>query len=398
MKKITLYTYIGLMSISVILILIFANENLVYEWGDIVNSLLSGNGYTYLNRPTAYMPPLYPLCIALFKYLFGDFGIKLLHAFFFAFTYVIFLKLLTIVLKINSIKTNINSSPKIIHLLLPFLFFLYPPVTFGYLNVSIFPLSTLLFISYIYLLAQLYIEFKISFLIKIGIISALLTLSRSEFIYIGPLTLIIYVFLLKLKLTKKVIGGLVTYLIILFLTVSPWIIRNKLILGEPALSTAKYYNLWRGNNLIQSTIPINPEEYYTQINFYTEFTEIQQEKFLKFDFEKYVKENKIHFITGVIKKMRNFYFSYYPNAEYHGKLSKYLFIPWGLIIIILLFILIQNRKIKQNPLNIILIFMFVIYGLIHGLTQVLPRYNLQFLIPFIVIIYSQYLAIQNAKK
>lgn len=42
--------------------------------------------------------------------------------------------------------------------------------------------------------------------------------------------------------------------------------------------------------------------------------------------------------------------------------------------------------------------MFIIYGLIHGMTQVLPRYNLQFLIPVIVIIYSQYLVTQNSKK
>lgn len=388
---IKLHLYELLLILMSLTIFFLINSKLVYEWGDIVQSLLSGKGYMYLNRPSAYMPPLYPLCLTLFIYLFGSLGVNLLHTILFVFTYIIFVNLLKQLLKFkfyNSIDNRIIN--KTIYFI-PLFFFLYPPVIYGYLNVSIFPLSTLLFLTFIFLLSKIYIEFSIKTLILLGLISGLLTLSRSEFLYIGPFVLFVYVILLKAKFSRNFLLGMLLYFITLLLTISPWLIRNKMTLGQPVLSTAKYYNLWRGNNLDQSTIPINPEEYYTNINFYNNYTELQQEAFLKLEFEKYIISNKKHFFIGIIKKMRNFYFSFYPNSEYHGKYSRYLFIPWMLILGALIFKLINSRRIIFNPFNLILLFIFILYGIIHGLTQVLPRYNLQFLIIFITIFYSNYL-------
>ena len=178
------------------------------------------------------------------------------------------------------------------------------------------------------------------------------------------------------------------HLIGALLVLTPWIVRNKITLGEPIISTAKYYNLWRGNNKFHYTIPITPEAYYKNLNLNQVFTEVEQEKFLKIEFEKYVKENPSHFILGVFKKIRNYVFSYYPiinSDDYHGKLMQYLFIPWAIILLITTFLFYKSVKLKKSPIILTMIFFYFAYSGVHGLTQVLPRYNLQFLIPFLII-------------
>ena len=374
--------------ISSTLIFIFSNNKLVYEWGDIVDSLLSGKGYTYLNRPSAYMPPLYPMCLTLFIYMFGGIGVKLLHTILFIGSYFIFIKILQSVERITFSK---SAKISIGHIFIPFLFFLYPPVLFGYLNVSIFPLSTLLFLSFVYILAQILLELKISYFVFLGIISGLLTLSRSEFLYLGPFILVFYFYFMKLNFSVSLGRKYLIFLFSFILVVTPWIVRNKIELGHAVLSTAKYYNLWRGNNGNQSTIPITPEEKFSNIDFYHTYSEVEQESFLKKHFDNYIVNNKGEFIIGVIKKLRNFYFSYYPNSVYHGDFAQYLFVPWVAVLFLVIYNIVRFRKEILNPFNKVILFIFIIYGFVHGLTQVLPRYNLQFLIVFIVVLYSSYI-------
>jgi 4-amino-4-deoxy-L-arabinose transferase-like glycosyltransferase len=381
--------------ISVIIVL-FVNNELIYEWGDIVNSILNKHRYFYLNRPSAYMPPLYPILIAIFKTIFSSYGVNILHATLFSATYYIFTNLLVEILAILGLSSMWEvEKTKLIILITPLAFFFYPPVAFGYFNVSVFPVSTFLFISYMYLLALIYNNPKFKYFFFIGLVAGLLTLARSEFYYVGFAILVIYLALLYRGINKQILHKILGYLLGLLIVVGPWLIRNKVELGEPVLSTAKYYNLWRGNNLVESTIPITPESYYKNVDLYGSFTEVEEEKFLKTEFEKYVKENQTHFAFGVLKKMRNYFFSYYPkktdNDFYHGSLFHYLFIPWSIILLITFVLFIRDKLIRTNPFFLTLIASYLIYTCIHGLTQVLPRYNLQNLIIFIVIIYSVYL-------
>jgi 4-amino-4-deoxy-L-arabinose transferase-like glycosyltransferase len=249
------------------------------------------------------------------------------------------------------------------------------------------------------LLALIYNNPKFKYFFILGLVAGLLTLARSEFYYVGFAILVIYLLLFYKGLNKKILHNLFGYVLGLLIVVGPWLIRNKIELGEPVLSTAKYYALWRGNNLIQSTIPITPESYYKNIDFYSDFTEVEEEKFLKFEFEKYVKENKSHFVKGVLKKMRNFFFSYYPktsgNDFYHGSLFHYLFIPWCIILFATFISFIRDKFISTNSYFLTLIASYFIYTCIHGLTQVLPRYNLQYLIIFIIILFSSFIRYQS---
>jgi 4-amino-4-deoxy-L-arabinose transferase-like glycosyltransferase len=346
------------------------------------------------------MPPLYPILIAIFKTFFYSYGVNILHATLFSATYYVFTNLLVEILAIlDLINMWETKKTKLIVLLTPLAFFFYPPVAFGYFNVSVFPVSTFFFISYIYLLALIYNNPKFKYFFIIGLIAGLLTLARSEFYYVGFAILIIYLVLLYRGLNKKILYNIFGYVLGLLIVVGPWLIRNKIELGEPVLSTAKYYNLWRGNNLIHSTIPITPESYYSKIDLHTDFTEVEEEKFLKIEFEKYVKENKTHFVLGILKKMRNFFFSYYPktsaNDFYHGSLFHYLFIPWCIILFITFISFIRDKFVRTNSYFITLIASFFIYTCIHGLTQVLPRYNLQYIIIFIIILFSVFIRYQS---
>jgi 4-amino-4-deoxy-L-arabinose transferase-like glycosyltransferase len=351
------------------------------------------------------MPPLYPLLIALFKSIFSEYGVGILHTVLFGATYYLFTLLLKeIVMILGLSKLLEQNKTQWIILLAPLTFFLYPPIAYGYLNVSVFSVSTFLFISFIYLIALIHNSRKTKYFLFLGFVAGFLTLARSEFYYVGFGILLVYLILQFRRVSIFFLKSIFIYVLGLIIVVGPWLIRNKLALGEPVLSTAKYYNLWRGNNLAQTTIPITPEAYYSHINFYTQFTELEQEQFLKVEFEKYVKENKSHFFVGILKKMRNFFFSYYPKSGpnykgdfYHGNLLHYLFIPWCIILFISFFFLIKDKVVRNHPYFLTLLASYFVYMCIHGLTQVLPRYNLQYLMIFIVINFAVFMHYQ-AKK
>ena len=128
--------------------------------------------------------------------IFSKYGVKILHAILFSGTYYTFTFLLKEVLEILGLsKLWEQDKNKWIVLFTPFAFFLYPPIAFGYLNVSVFSVSTFLFLSFIYLLALIHNNTQKKYFLYLGIVAGLLTLARSEFYYVGFGILLVYLVL-----------------------------------------------------------------------------------------------------------------------------------------------------------------------------------------------------------
>jgi hypothetical protein len=83
-----------------------------------------------------------------------------------------------------------------------------------------------------------------------GLILGLDVLTRSP---IAPFALIVPIWLMA---RKRVVHGLLCALV-LVVTVSPWLVRNWLLTGEPVLTTEAGFELWNGNNaMLFETYPM----------------------------------------------------------------------------------------------------------------------------------------------
>jgi hypothetical protein len=378
----------------------YFNSTLVFEWGDIISNLENKGKYMHMGRDSAYMPPLYPMLLFLARKLSLSFGVYLLHLLIFIASFIFLVRLLKkSAFLLNDLTLDSNKGGVYYGVTIcTLIYLLYPPVFYGYTRVSIFGISSLLFILYLNYLINIYTEQKKYDFILLGVISALMTLCRSEFLYAG-LGILGFLLLRQLMNVRSLIRSFLYFFIPMALVLVPWIYRNYVVLGEPVLSTAKYYNLVRGNNLSPRKIPpITPEGLYPTLLEY-EMSEVKQELFLKEEFFRYVQNNPMHFIEGVFKKMLNFVFSYYPSdgESYHGNLKHFLVYPWVILLFGVILSLISSVRIRRNILIQTLLFSFILYVLIHSLVQVLPRYNLQFIIVWLVIIFN-YIVERNIKR
>jgi hypothetical protein len=367
------------------------DSTLVFEWGDIVSNLEQNGRYVYLGRDTAYMPPLYPILMYFVRTISNSYGLYFLHLLLFIGSYFCLLKLLNESASIfKGLAVDLREKwVKRLAPLFSLFFVLYPPVLYGFTRVSIFGMSTILFILYLHLLLKIFKRRKSLDLISIGIISGLMALCRSEFLYLG----IIIVGILVYRVSKSIPLTLKKMFLVIFpllIVLAPWIYRNYEVLGSPVLSTAKYYNFVRGNNLSEKTIPpVTPEELYPQLLDY-KMTEVEQEFFLKGKFLDYVHNNTIHFFKGIILKFSFFFFSYYPvdGKSYHGADKQLLVYPWLVMLACVVYIIYFSSSLRKNIYIQTILFTFILYAFLHSLVQVLPRYNLQFIVIWLIIIFN----------
>jgi hypothetical protein len=396
-----IYSRNVLLCVLIILFSIFFDSNLVFEWADIVYNLEKNGRYVYLNRDSAYMPPLYPYLIYLFRILSKLNGLYLLHLCLLIASFLLLILVLndSLTIYINSIKKINNNRIKKFSPLFAFSFFIYPPIFHGFTINSIFGISTFLYILYIYQLQKIYKNRSFKNLVFIGLVSGLMTLCRSEFLYVGP----IITFLMIIRLSKGVVSiskQMITVSLSIILVLTPWIYRNKIVLGAPVISTAKYYNLVRGNNLSKQKIPpVTPEELYPELLEY-KISEVDQEEFLKGKFYDYVQNHPVNFLKGIYIKFSNFFFSYYPvdGEKYHGDFKQYLIYPWLAMLIFVFYILIKSIVLRNDIYIQTLLLSFLLYALIHSLVQVLPRYNLQFIIVFIIVFFNYFAEFSTKNK
>ena len=359
-----------------IAVLFYGDTRIDNEWGILLNNLYSYKTYAFYefeNKliPSSYMPPLYPF-ILLFLKIISFNKINILNLIF-AFQILLSLISIYIFYKINeqffSIKISIINS---------FIFSFFPLNIYAVTQTSSITLQiflSLLFLRYFFLTTT---NTSNKNILIFSIICGLSLLTRGEFILILIPTLIY-----KLIFKKINILNLIKILLISFIIVSPYLVRNYINFEKIHIANVTGYALWKGNN------PSLKVEGFENFN---KFEDIKSElENIPYDNFYETKRDNIFFKAAMknilgkpdvylllyIKKIFSFYF-FDINSTYKNYYHFMHIIPIALISILSLpglVIFLRSKDFHQRYLMIYL----VIYILIFSLFFILPRYKLAIL-------------------
>ena len=359
-----------------IAVLFYGDTRIDNEWGILLNNLYNYKTYAFYefeNKliPSSYMPPLYPF-ILLFLKIISFNKINILNL---IFTFQILLSLISIYIfyKINeqffSIKTSIINS---------FIFSFLPLNIYAVTQTSSITLQiflSLLFLRYFFLTTT---NTSNKNILIFSIICGLSLLTRGEFILILIPTLIY-----KLIFKKINTLNLIKILLISFIIVSPYLVRNYINFEKIHIANVTGYALWKGNN---PSLKVEGFENFNKFEDikselenipYDNFYETKRDNiFFKAAMKNILGEPDVYLLL-YIKKTFSFYF-FDINSSYKNYYHFMHIIPIALISILSLpgfVVFLRSKDFHQRYLMIYL----VIYILIFSLFFILPRYKLAIL-------------------
>ena len=359
-----------------IAILFYGDTRIDNEWGILLNNLYNYKTYAFYefgNKliPSSYMPPLYPF-ILLFLKIASFNKINILNL---IFTFQILLSLISIYIfyKINeqffSIKTSIINS---------FIFSFFPLNIYAVTQTSSITLQiflSLLFLRYFFLTTT---NTSNKNILIFSIICGLSLLTRGEFVLILIPTLIY-----KLIFKKINILNLIKILLISFIIISPYLVRNYVNFEKIHIANVAGYALWKGNN---PSLKVEGFENFNKFENiksklenipYDNFYETKRDNiFFKAAMKNILGEPDVYLLL-YIKKIFSFYF-FDINSSYKNYYHFIHIIPIALISILSLpglVIFLRSKDFHQRYLMIYL----TIYILIFSLFFILPRYKIAIL-------------------
>ena len=359
-----------------IAVLFYGDTRIDNEWGILLNNLYNYKTYAFYefeNKliPSSYMPPLYPF-ILLFLKIISFNKINILNL---IFTFQILLSLISIYIfyKINeqffSIKTSIINS---------FIFSFFPLNIYAVTQTSSITLQiflSLLFLRYFFLTTT---NTSNKNILIFSIICGLSLLTRGEFILILIPTLIY-----KLIFKKINILNLIKILLISFIIVSPYLVRNYINFEKIHIANVTGYALWKGNN---PSLKVEGFENFNKFENiksklenipYDNFYETKRDNiFFKAAMKNILGEPDVYLLL-YIKKIFSFYF-FDINSSYKNYYHFMHIIPIALISILSLPGLVTFLRSKDFHQRYLMIYL-VIYILIFSLFFILPRYKLAIL-------------------
>ena len=368
--------------IRIPVILIFGDSNLENEWGVLVNNLIINQtlAFDYLDPaldkfllPNVWMPPLY----AYYLYFFSFFNLEQQQYIQLILSSQIFLSLLSVVIfyKINKLffSQQISFFGSLLFSLFPL--YLYACGQISSVTLQVF--LTLLFLYFIFQFLKKRNFLSIFFLSFIGGLSILL---RGEFVLILLISFLYLFFYFKIT-----IKNISLMILIILLTISPYLIRNMVVLDTITITKSLGYNLWKGNNpnsLVEGGATIDE-------NLKKEINKIPKDKFYGINFNKVfldratenIINDPIRYLTLFTKKFMSFLFiDIHSSRQDYYKPLHYL--PVLLLAITSLIGIILSDK-KSNKLNYLILIYFVNI-IIFSFFFILPRYKL-FIFPFQII-------------
>ena len=356
-----------------IAVLFYGDTRIDNEWGILLNNLYNYKTYAFYefeNKliPSSYMPPLYPFTLLFLKIIsFNKINILIL-----IFTFQILLSLISIYIfyKINeqffSIKTSIINS---------FIFSFLPLNIYTVTQTSSITLQiflSLLFLRYFFLTTT---NTSNKNILIFSIICGLSLLTRGEFILILIPTLIY-----KLIFKKINILILIKILLVSFIIVSPYLVRNYINFEKIHIANVTGYALWKGNN---PSLKVEGFENFNKFEDiksklenipYDNFYETKRDNiFFKAAMKNIMGEPDVYLLL-YIKKIFSFYF-FDINSSYKNYYHFMHIIPIALISILSLPGLVTFLRSKDFHQRYLMIYL-VIYILIFSLFFILPRYKL----------------------
>ena len=367
-------------------IFIFGDTSLENEWKLLVNylteyrklysilpSLINSTSLPPLTFDdffvaNVFMPPLYAFYLYFFKLI--NFT-KEIYILIILFSQSILSSLSVVIFYI--INKNFFSSK--ISLLGALIFLLFPIHIYACGQISSAILQSFLLVVFFYFFFKTIKKdnfFNICFL---SLTSGLLILLRGEFIAYFILSILYMGLFLKINLKSITIIVLLTTV-----TISPYLIRNIMLVDTITITKSIGYNLWKGNNP-NSTVEGNSS---IDSNLIEQIEKLPKDKYFDVNADrvfqneglKNIKNNPLRYLALYVKKILSFIFidinSSYP--KYYHPLH---YLPILLIgITSILGIILSNKNSKQ--INFLILY-FIANITIISVFFVLPRYSLAIL-------------------
>lgn len=381
-NKIETFTLVFLFIFSIVIrvpiILIFGDVDLESEWKILIENMTLWGKFSIINfngyfLPNLYMPPLYPF----YLYFFTIFNLEnqnyvqlilLSQAFLSSISVIIFYKINKIFF---SYKLSFFSS---------LLFTLFPLHLFACSQISSISLQCFFTLIFFYLFFKITKNKDILSIIFFSFVSGLLILLRGEYVAIIVFSSL-YLFIFFSVSLKRIL----LIILITFITISPYLIRNIIIFESPTITKSIGYNLWKGNNsnsIVQGSELIDKD-------LQNQLDKISKDKFYRINSDniflkraiKNIKNDPNRYLILFLKKIASFLFIDInsSNPIYY---NPFHFLPVLLLGATSLSGIILSNK-KLHKLNY-LIFIFFINVIIFSSFFILPRYKLAIL-PFQII-------------
>jgi len=362
--------------IRILTVYFIKDSNVEYEWNILINNLIEHKSYSLRSFngelvPSVLMPPLY----AFFLYFIHTISfLKESYFLYLVFFIQIVLSTYSVYLfyQINqnffSIKSSLINS--FIFSLIPLNIYVCGQITSA--NIQLF--LSLLFLKLLFALIK---NKTIKNIIFFSITSGLLILSRGEFLIIFAFTLF-FIFIKK----KMEIINLIKILMIVFLVISPYVIRNYIHFNQFIIVKSLGYNLWKGNNQLSKVEGYGKFEIDEFKNLYDKVKSVNEDKYYEINWDNAfvseaknnIQENPIVYTKLFFKKLFSFYFidleSSYPN--YYNFFHIYPIIILSLLSFPSLIIFFRNNKFENNYLGLYFFLNLVIFSIFF----ILPRYKL----------------------
>jgi len=357
----------------------FGDKVLENEWGVLVNNLYTHNSFSLLRFndlfiPNLWMPPIYGYFVYLHSLIFGlneylVSSVILSQILISSITPLIFYKILS-----KFFRKNLT-------ILGTLIFTLMPIIVYSSCQISSITIYLMLFILFLKLILDLDVNFKNSKLFYIGIIAAILILTRRDFILIYFFSLFYIFVYFKINFKKILI-----ILSISLIGISPYLTRNYLAFDKLIIHSGFGYNVWKAYNPLAKVEGYYSESYELQNELSKVkkniYYRINEDKIYLSQAKQYIKENPLKYFMLYLKRLFAFYFFDLDSSQKNYYNFFHIYPNLSLSIISIFGILVCNKKnYKFNYLlstMIILIFVYASFA-------VLPRYKV-YILPFQIIL------------
>jgi 4-amino-4-deoxy-L-arabinose transferase-like glycosyltransferase len=383
MKKKINFDFLNLFSlilisfiIRLVIVSLYGDTKIDNEWGTLLNNLYYHKTYAFYKFnneliPSSYMPPLYAFILLFLKTISFE-KINILSL---VFSFQILISVISVYI---FYKINEQLFSKKISMINSFIFSLFPLNVFAAGQTSSITLQiflSLFFLRYFFLITN---NKSNKNLIIFSIICGLSLLTRGEFILILIPTIIYMLIFKKINIIKLIIVLLISFIII-----SPYLMRNYIKFEKIHITNVTGYALWKGNN------PSLKIEGYENISEFPEiksklekipynnFYETERDNIFFQAAIKNILQNPNTYLKLYIKKVFSFYFVDI-NSSYENYYNFFHIFPIMIISILSLpgfFIFLKSVDFHKRYFLIYL----SLYVLIFSLFFILPRYKLAIL-------------------
>ena len=359
-------------------IYIFGDTRLDNEWGIIVNNLTDYGKFSLVNFgdffvPSLFMPPLYAFYLYFFKIFHFNNEIYIQVVLFSQ----IILSSFSVVIFYNINKLFFSNKICILGTLI---FSLFPLHIYACAQISSIILQSFLMITFFYFFLKTMKENNFYNICFLSLASGLLILLRGEFIALFLLSILYLALFIKINLKSILIIILLTFVVI-----SPYLMRNIIVLDTITITKSIGFNLWKGNNpqtdvegknyIYGSIFDQEDLDLREQINKVPEdkYYEINLDKVFLSEGIKNINNDPIKYFGLYLKKILSFLFIDLnsSNPYYYHPLH---YLPVLFISITSIIGIILSKK-NSYQINFLILF-FIVNIAIVSVFFILPRYKL----------------------